>query len=376
MPNNGGGGGFSHTYNVPLVIAANTTVTMLTGTSISSVHCSASGFSGYWSMIRKTAVACVQTLFLIAWCQIAVAQSNIIGGGVFGDAKKIGVATFQGPGDVASGALAWGSCARVYDAALASTSTSLCDLVSSSAPTVVLCTLRGSSTGFVDLSAYCAGSLTPAATCAAATGAVCNVSKVYDQTGNSNHFTNVTAASQPVLTFSALNSLPGMTGTNGASTAITTTTSISATQPYTLIAVAKRPNNTGGAAGVFGQNGSGLVDLGYTASVNTATFTNQTNSATGTASDNAFHDLIGVSAAGGTTLNVDGSSAGTGTALGNLTSFPMRAGRSANPAASLSGTWMEFGVWPSAVTASTMSTNIHSATSGYNFWWPGFLRYR
>jgi hypothetical protein len=47
MPNNGGGGGFSHTYNVPLVVAANTAFTVQSGTSLSSVHCSASGFKGY-----------------------------------------------------------------------------------------------------------------------------------------------------------------------------------------------------------------------------------------------------------------------------------------------------------------------------------------
>jgi hypothetical protein len=36
-------------------------------------------------MIRNTLIACIQTLFLIAWCHLAVAQSNIIGSGIFGD---------------------------------------------------------------------------------------------------------------------------------------------------------------------------------------------------------------------------------------------------------------------------------------------------
>lgn len=47
LPNNGGGGGFSKTYNVPLVIAANTAFTLTMSNSITSVHCSASGFKGY-----------------------------------------------------------------------------------------------------------------------------------------------------------------------------------------------------------------------------------------------------------------------------------------------------------------------------------------
>jgi len=47
MPNNGGGGGFSNHYNVPLQVAANTAFTVQSGASLSSVHCSASGFKGY-----------------------------------------------------------------------------------------------------------------------------------------------------------------------------------------------------------------------------------------------------------------------------------------------------------------------------------------
>jgi hypothetical protein len=47
IPNNGGGGGFCHTYNVPLVVAANTAFTGASTTSISSIHMSATGFKGY-----------------------------------------------------------------------------------------------------------------------------------------------------------------------------------------------------------------------------------------------------------------------------------------------------------------------------------------
>lgn len=47
MPNNGGGGGFSRSYNVPLQVAANTAFQVQSGTSLTSVHCSASGYKGY-----------------------------------------------------------------------------------------------------------------------------------------------------------------------------------------------------------------------------------------------------------------------------------------------------------------------------------------
>lgn len=47
MPNSGGGGGFARSYNTPLVVAANTAFTVQSGASLTSVHCSATGFSGY-----------------------------------------------------------------------------------------------------------------------------------------------------------------------------------------------------------------------------------------------------------------------------------------------------------------------------------------
>lgn len=47
LPNNGGGGGYSHTFNTPLQVAANTAFTVQSGTSLTSVHCSAAGFKGY-----------------------------------------------------------------------------------------------------------------------------------------------------------------------------------------------------------------------------------------------------------------------------------------------------------------------------------------
>src|SRR3981081_854042 len=99
----------------------------------------------------------------------------VIGGDVWGGVCGGAAPSYQGPGDVVSGALIWGSCARAYSSAQASTAISFCDLVASGFPTVTLFTLRGSSAGIVDLSAYFPGSVTPAAKCATATGAVCNI---------------------------------------------------------------------------------------------------------------------------------------------------------------------------------------------------------
>jgi hypothetical protein len=47
LPNSGGGGGNNKTFNIPLVTAANTAFTFTASTSITTIRCSAQGFSGY-----------------------------------------------------------------------------------------------------------------------------------------------------------------------------------------------------------------------------------------------------------------------------------------------------------------------------------------
>lgn len=270
--------------------------------------------------------------------------------------------TYQGPGDVVSGASVWGSCARAYNAAYANGTNPLCDLVSSSAPTVVLCTLRVRTNGFADLSAYCSGSLTPAATCLAATGGICDISKVYDQSGNVNHFTNTTASSQPKLTFSALNGLPGIACSSSASSSITTGSNVLLTAPFSMAIVSERTATFTTSSGALSQNASGTFVFGYAASANTASFNGVS---TATASDSAFHSLIGLSGSPGS-ITVDGSTT-TGSTQGTVTAEPMRLCRSANTAVSMDGIIMEGGVWPSTITPSTMNTNQHSSANGYNF---------
>lgn len=278
--------------------------------------------------------------------------------------------SFQGPGDVVSGATAWGSCARVYNASLASTATSLCDLVDSAAPTVTICTLRGTSTGFVDLTAYCPGSVTPAAKCAAATGAICNVQKVYDQTGTGNHWTNVTSASQPRLTFSALNGLPGLTFAQASASTINTA-AVTFNQPFSFSGVYKRTSTTNGENVLAGQGSS--VGFGPGGSANVAGV-QAPSELTVAATDNTFHAVEAVANGVSSAIVADGTAA-TGTTGGpsNITAVPLRLGRSTG-GFTLDGTIMEAGIWPTlAMTTGggsqtdLLNTNQHSAANGYNF---------
>jgi hypothetical protein len=245
--------------------------------------------------------------------------------------------SYSGPGDVVSGALAWGSCARVYNVSLASTSTSLCDLVDTSVGGTAICTLRGSSTGFVDLAgSYCTGSTTPAAACAAAAGGACRVSKVYDQIGGTSGWINATNGQRPVLTFSAQNGLPGLTGTAAANTSLTTSSTFTQAQPWTLVAAAKRTANFTTSQSLMGSSGALNDCMSYTTSANTAGFTSDGSAATIT--------------------------------LGVFSANTSRIMRCAG-GLSLDGVWLEGGLWPSGFDGTqrtNMNSNIHGA-SGYNF---------
>jgi hypothetical protein len=285
-------------------------------------------------------------------------------------------ASYTGPGDVASGASFWASCARVYTAAQASTATSLCDLVAVTGGAAV-CTLRGSSTGFVDLAAsYCAGT-TPAAACAAAAGGSCRVSKLYDQTGNGLHPLQATLANMSDLAFSALNGLPALTFA-GVSQAMVTAGSITSTgEPFAI----SRVSNRTGAFTAFGivlgtadTPGTSPVEVGYTSATNTVYQYNNHSVPTATASDSAFHAIQDTfNNAGGTSaFYIDGTS--TSATLGANTlaiNNAIHVGSNFGGSGFFTGQLAEVGIWPVDFTVSSrqsnMNTNQHSAANGYNF---------
>lgn len=278
-------------------------------------------------------------------------------------------AGYQGPGDIFSSATAWGSCARVYTAAQASTSTSLCDLTASTGGAAV-CTLRGSSTGFVDLSAYCPGSLTPSAACAAASGGACRISKVYDQSGNGNDFTNATGASQPDLNFAGANSLPGIAAVNGRATTLGSP-NLTISQPITMSAVYKITTHVNSGA-VIAASGS-LVGIGEgTAAANLSNVFGGTVAGNIAATDNNYYAVQGLMSGTGNNCAINVNNSDTASLNCGTTGFsatPARIGRN-NGGITMTGVIMEVGIWgatSNSTTRGSLATNQRSSTSGYNF---------
>jgi hypothetical protein len=192
------------------------------------------------------------------------------------------------------------------------------------------------------------------------------VTKIYDQTGAGNHFTQATLASMPALTLSALGGLPGLTFSGSevlASAAVTFST------PYSFSTVYERTNSTAGgilgavttSSGIVAGNGANLFQVVAGSAAAQA------------ASDAAFHAASAVLTSGGTNsfAVVDGVKGSTSSAGANtISALALRIGRDSG-GNTITGTIMEVGIWPTTTFNSTqygnLNTNQHSATNGYNF---------
>jgi hypothetical protein len=279
--------------------------------------------------------------------------------------------SYVGPGDIVSGSIGWYSCARVYNAAAATISTSMCDLVDSAAPTVVVCTLRGSSTGYVDLTAYCPGSTTPAALCATKTGGKCNVSQMYDQSGSSHPMVEATASVQPVLVFSSLNGLPGITGVTANNTILGTSATITQTQPFSTSGVFKRTSVSGNFDAVMGLSLVGAILFGGGTTTGKASIDDDTiySPASPAMPENAFTAMQAFYSGTSSLLTIDGTDSATGYAGTYGISGTVRIFRG-NACCTMTGTIMETGIWNASFSSgnrTAMNANQHSATVGYNF---------
>src|SRR6185437_9603693 len=100
---------------------------------------------------------------------------------------------FQGPGDIASGAVFYGSCTVAYTAAYASGGGNACQLIDTATHTTTY-TMTFLSTGFANFAGAAASSA-----CATA----CSVNIIYDESGNAHNAT-ASASSNVNFTFNAL----------------------------------------------------------------------------------------------------------------------------------------------------------------------------
>ncbi len=310
----------------------------------------------------------VLLIFAFLWLAPASAQVPMTGAGMA--VPAVAAATYQGPGDVFStSAIGFWSCARVWNAAAASTSTNLCDINAVTGGAAV-CTLRGSSTGFVDLAgSYCAGT-TPAAACAAASGGSCIISKVYNQVSpGTADLTQATAANMPPLVFSSTPSstLPAIScGTAAQNLQVSSSSTITQSQPYTFSLVYRRTDATSSIA--FGPSAGGVGIGGRASTANQAAVVFNTSIAVTGATDSTWHALSGLGNGGSGASNLNGTDASANAGTTALSAATLRFCRP--NAGQFGGTIAEGILWGASTNSTNrgdINTNQHSAANGYNW---------
>ena len=316
----------------------------------------------------------------VAFAVVSPASAQGFNGGGFNvGLGPFAAATYVGPGDItfngsAANVKEFWSCARAVNAAHASTATSLCDLVQSpsgASPGTAVGTLRATTTGFVDLSAYFAGSVTPAAACAAITGG-CSVSNAYGQIGGIGNATNAANATQPLLVFSGLGGLPVMNCT-AANCILATTGSFTQAQPFVMAAVyIRNPTATTTGQIVGGGTSTTALDSNTTGTASRFYCIATGGGAFVTATDVIWHGAIALF--NGTTtsfLNVDGvNSSSLSCGTGGLSAEAIRLFRGPAGVNQMDGSIAEaMIVGGTAITTSDFTNwfnNANSAANGYN----------
>ena len=222
-----------------------------------------------------------------------------------------GAAGFQGPGDITSGAIAFYSAGRAYNAAYAAAQSSLADIVDTTTG-LATCTIKVGTNGFANLTAVVCPTGAPVVnvvTFCTVTHVGCSITKLYDQTGNGNHVVQATLANMPGLTLSAQNGLPCPAGTNNAAAGLASSGTISQSAPYTTTFVANR-TITGAANQRVFSNGT-TSNMLFSAAANTISVSNGSSVAL-TAADAAFHAALAIASGTAPLFAVD-SSANTST---------------------------------------------------------------
>jgi hypothetical protein len=280
--------------------------------------------------------------------------------------KTIAASTYQGPGDVFSGAIGWWSAARAYNAAYAAAQSPLFDIVDI-ATGLAACTVNVGTNGFANQTAAVCPTGAPVVNivtfCTITHSGGCKFTQLYDQTGNGNPLNTVGGNVGLVVSGAQyLNNLPTINCLISGTTFIETTTTPTTNQPFTISAVFNRASGTN-AAGVIGGT-AGVYYLGTTATANQATVNNNSTNLTATAADATWHGVQGLFNGAGTSsaINVDGSDT-TGATGTSSNATQIRICRGA--ANQLNGFMAEAGVWTSSST-STQRNSLFANQNGAN----------
>jgi hypothetical protein len=299
----------------------------------------------------------------------AESQTNIVGGGMIGDAKAAGAPTYTGPGDIVSFSVWWGL--RCYKSTYAGSVVDITDTATGSTTgTRLQCASGGTISAVVSASActfVTGNACSPlATTCAVA----CNIARMYDQTlgalcGGTCDLQQNTNSLRPTYLTSCIGSLP-CSGWSGAANTEMVPVGIGAS-------ATNAPNSisyAGERTGAFTTSMNVIIDQGnqttlqYNNTANTMQFYMSGTTINATVSDSAFHAVQAIdTATGSASVNVDGTATtgATGASTWKLGgAVGSRAGT--NP---LTADMLELGVLQGAVFTGPQITSLNSNQHTY-----------
>lgn len=295
-----------------------------------------------------TALLLLATGFLC----LAQAQVPMTGAGL---AKPVAASAYTGPSDIVASPTVWYGF-RGVNTAFSGNVADICD----------------AATGLVCATATWAGSTLTIPTISGLTcgvGINCVVSKMYDQSGGTNHIVQATLSKMPAFTPTALNGQPCATFASANSQVLVGTALGTVAQPWTISTVAKRTGNTGTYTAVFTGGSSTLGLLGNNSANSMATYMGG-GPAGFSVTDNSYHAIQAVFNNGSGVGYVDqtantGLGGGAGSIAGNvtvgqITSFSY-----------WEGSICEVGFWPIGFTGTTNGNSLNTGnmnTNQHNYW--------
>ena len=296
----------------------------------------------------------------LALASSALAQSNIIGGGVLGDVKVASGGGYTGPGDIVSGADDWYGL-RAYNSA--TRGNALINVCNSTG---------GTDQGCSDMSSDPTTGALVSKTIASITcpGTNCTIKIYYDQGSKGLNLTQSTIDSRMLLLASCNGALPCAQASSGSDPNYQSANSLSQNAPYTISWTGYRPSSANGSTSVvLAENNSNQFIIGYLNSANTM-FTYVGGYTTETASDNAWHNFQVVMNGGSSYITVDSTQNTASLSAPNLSATGL--GMFQNSAFGdplINGTQVnEVGFWGTAFTPTQQTNMCHNQ---YVYWSTG-----
>lgn len=271
-------------------------------------------------------------------------------------------ATYTGPGNITSYAAWYGL--RAFTAAIAAAATQKAVNVRNTGSGETCDILIATSGGLAGTVSNCSGASSGSSVATFCTGG-CAVPKWYDQSGTGADMTQATAANQPTILFTGCSSgsLPCVKFVGSSSQQMDATISASAS-PHTYEAVAERNGATSSFGIIIGLNTSDRNHLYFNNAINSAAVAEFSGTVTATASDNAFHVLIGVGNGASTVLNVDNTQT-TGSTTNVTSSTGAHLGVDAGVGLFLTALVSEVGYTTTAMSTGDQTSTCHNA---YSYW--------